>query len=50
LPQYRGPNGQWQTAIALPEEIREPIGDAVLDELIEHGLAKRRFAVPVPAQ
>jgi stage V sporulation protein G len=50
LPQYRGPNGQWQTAIALPEEIREPIGDAVLDELIEQGLAKRRFAVPVPAQ
>ena len=50
LPKYRGLNGQWQTAIALPEEIREPIGDAVLDELIERGLAKRRFAVPIPAQ
>jgi hypothetical protein len=33
----------------LPEEVRSPIGDAVLNELIERGLAKRRFAVPIPA-
>jgi stage V sporulation protein G len=35
LPKYRGLNGEWQTAIKLPEEVRGPIGDAVLDELIE---------------
>jgi len=49
LPQFRHPNGRWQTAIALPEEVRGPIGDAVLNELVERGIAKRRFAVPVPA-
>jgi stage V sporulation protein G len=49
LPQYRDPNGRWQTAITLPEEVRGPIGDAVLNELIDRGLAKDRFAVPIPA-
>lgn len=29
-------------------EVRRPIGDAVLDALIDHGLAKHRFATPVP--
>jgi stage V sporulation protein G len=46
LPKFRGLNGEWQTAITLPEEVRGPIGDAVLDELIERGLAVRRFRVP----
>jgi hypothetical protein len=32
-----------------PEEVRGPIGDAVLDELIEGGLAVRRFRVPATA-
>jgi stage V sporulation protein G len=45
LPKFRGLNGEWQTAITLPEEVRGPIGDAVLDELIERGLAVRRFRV-----
>jgi stage V sporulation protein G len=49
LPQFRDPNGRWQTAIILPEEVRGPIGDAVLDALVERGLAKHRFAVPMPA-
>jgi len=49
LPQFRDLNGRWQTAITLPEEVRGPIGDAVLNELIERGLAKRWFAVPIPA-
>jgi stage V sporulation protein G len=49
LPQYRNPNGRWQTAITLPEEVRGPIGDAVLDTLIERGIAKRRFATPISA-
>ena len=45
LPKFRGPNGEWQTAITLPEEVRGPIGDAVLDELIDRGLALRRAPV-----
>src|SRR5205807_504905 len=49
LPKFRGVNGEWQTAIILPEEVRGPIGDAVLDELLERGLAKRRFGMPAPA-
>jgi hypothetical protein len=36
-------------AITLPEEVRGPIGDAVLDELADRGLVRRRFAVPMPA-
>ena len=50
LPKFRGPNGEWQTAITLPEEVRGPIGDAVLGELIERGLAKRRFVIPIAAE
>ena len=49
LLQFRDLNGRWQTAITLPEEVRGPIGDAVLNELIERGLAKRRVAVPISA-
>jgi stage V sporulation protein G len=49
LPQFRDLNGRWQTAITLPEEVRGPIGDAVLDELIERGLAVRRFRVRATA-
>jgi len=33
----------------LPEEVRGPIGDAVLDDLIERGLAVRRSRVPATA-
>jgi hypothetical protein len=45
LPVYRDENGVWQRAITLPEEISEAIGRAVLDELVERGLA---FRGPVP--
>jgi len=45
LPVYRDENGVWQRAITLPEEISEAIGRAVLDELVERGLA---FSGPVP--
>src|SRR6202162_4130884 len=40
LPQFRDLNGRWQTAITLPEEVRGSIADAVLNELIERGLAR----------
>jgi stage V sporulation protein G len=46
LPTFRDATGQSRAAIVLPEEIYGPIGDAVLDVLIERGIAKRRFATP----
>jgi stage V sporulation protein G len=48
LPTFRDAAGQSRAAIVLPEEVNGPIGDAVLEALIERGLAKRRFAVPIP--
>jgi stage V sporulation protein G len=43
LPTFRDATGQPRTAIVLPAEIYRPIGDAVLEVLIERGIAKRRF-------
>jgi stage V sporulation protein G len=42
LPKFRDAGGVWRTAITLPEEVRSPIARAVLDELVERGLAARR--------
>jgi hypothetical protein len=44
LPIFRDERGQPRATIVLPEEIYRPIGDAVLEVLIERGIAKRRFA------
>jgi stage V sporulation protein G len=41
LPMFRGENGAWRHAITLPDEINGPIGRAVLDQLVERGLAVR---------
>jgi len=41
LPTFRDENGVWRHAITLPDEISGPIGKAVLDELVERGLAVR---------
>jgi len=46
LPTFGDATGQSRAAIVLPEEIYGPIGDAVLEVLIERGIAKRRFATP----
>jgi hypothetical protein len=43
LPQFRDAAGLLRPVVKLPPEIYGPIGDAVLDALIERGLAKRRF-------
>ena len=45
LPMFRDAAGMSRSAITLPEEVRGPIGDAVLEALVEHGLAKRRVVV-----
>ena len=42
LPTFRDAVGRSRAAIILPEEVRGPIGDAVLDRLVELGLAVRR--------
>ena len=42
LPTYRDAAGRSRAAIILPEEVRGPIGDAVLDRLVVLGLAVRR--------
>lgn len=41
LPTYRDEHGVWCRAITLPDEICGPMGRAVLDELVERGLAIR---------
>ena len=48
LPTFRDAAGQSRAAIVLPDEVHGPIGDAVIEALIERGLAKRRFTVPTP--
>jgi hypothetical protein len=48
LPTFRDATGQPRTAIVLPDEIYRPIGDAVLEVLIERGIAKRRLAAVSP--
>ena len=47
LPTYRDASGAWRTAIDLPDELREPIADAVLAQLIDEGIA-RRLVAPLP--
>jgi stage V sporulation protein G len=41
-PKYRDATGVWRTAVTLPDEMKGPIGDAVLDVLVERGIALRR--------
>ena len=47
LPVFRDANGSSRAAIILPEEVRGPIGDAVLSQLVECGLAVKRPALTV---
>jgi len=42
LPRYRAPDGEWRSAVTLPDEIRGPMGDAVLAAGIEAGILKER--------
>jgi hypothetical protein len=43
--QFRDASGLMRPAIRLPDKLRGAIGNAVLDALIEQGLAKPRFVV-----
>lgn len=44
LPVFRDATGVSRTAITLPEEVRGPIGDIVLDALVDRGLAMKQTA------
>ena len=44
LPRYRDPTGAWRPALELPDELRKPLGDAVLERCCELGIAERRGA------
>jgi hypothetical protein len=48
LPTFRDAVGRSRPTIMLPDEVYGPIGDAVLDELVERGLAVRRPASMSP--
>jgi hypothetical protein len=41
LPRYRDPTGSWRPALELPDELRKPLGDAVLERCCELGIAER---------
>ncbi len=48
LPTFRNAAGRSQAAVILPDEVRGPIGNAVLSELVEIGLAVKRPALTAP--
>ena len=43
LPQFRDAAGLYRAVVTLPPEVYGPIGDVVIDTLVERGFAKRRF-------
>ncbi len=43
LPTYKDHDGAWQSAVRLPEELRDPLAAAVLEFLVTSGLARPRF-------
>ena len=46
LPTYRDTNGEWRSSVRLPEELRQPLADAVLAFLVDEGVARRKYDVP----
>jgi hypothetical protein len=44
LPTYKETDGTWRAAMQLPEELGEPLADAVLNLLVEEGLARPKYA------
>lgn len=43
IPTFRDIDGGPKTVIILPDEVREPLADAVLAFLVEEGLARSRY-------
>jgi DNA-binding cell septation regulator SpoVG len=42
LPTHRDVNGAWKPVVEMPEELREPLSDAVMEFLVDEGMAKRK--------
>ena len=42
LPRYRAPDGSWLAAMSLPDDIRAPMGDAVIAAGIDAGILRQR--------
>ena len=40
LPSYRGPDGRWLPSVNMPEELKRPIGDAVIAQCLDMGLVR----------
>lgn len=47
LPMYRSPAGDWKSAVSLPDELRQPIADAVLARCCELGITKQARAFSI---
>ena len=43
-PPHRDVNGAWKPVVEMPEELREPLSDAVMGFLVDEGMAKPRMA------
>ncbi len=44
LPTYRAPDGSWKAAVELPPELVDALSAAVLDHLLDVGVAVRKTA------
>ena len=44
LPKYRGVDGTWMTAITLPDEVKGPMGEAVIAVGVEAGILRKKVA------
>ena len=44
LPKYRGADGTWRAAISLPDEVKGPMGQAVIAVGVEAGVLREKVA------
>jgi hypothetical protein len=43
LPTHRDVNGAWKPVVEMPEELCEPLSDAVMGFLVDEGMARQRL-------
>ena len=46
LPKYRGADGTWMAAISLPDEVKGPMGEAVIAVGVEAGILRKKVKIP----
>jgi hypothetical protein len=49
LPKYRDADGTWRSAVDVPPELRDAVSSAILDHLLDIGVAKRASDSTAPA-